>query len=253
MAVLWALVWVIQLACCQGDTSESLAQKAASILGRYKDDVHKAKQFPLDCQELATAQCIYAYQLKEIGVVDEILWETASGESYQSFPVLKSRIEAFLASSLKELSNKSVDEIIAHRYTRSFVISGSSSSWTRRAGLAAVQEAIEKKNPPKRPAKPDTSATKLLEHLAQEVVNGALSRHRGLAPESCGEQAPAEPKVAKVEPAAGYENAKKVLDKSGPEALAAWVKKSNRVLLTDTTMRDAHQSLWPPEFAPKTW
>ena len=38
---------------------------AASILGRYKDNVHKAKQFPLDCQELATVQHIYANQLKE--------------------------------------------------------------------------------------------------------------------------------------------------------------------------------------------
>lgn len=33
---------------------------AASILGRYKDDAHKALQFPKDCQELATAQQIYA-------------------------------------------------------------------------------------------------------------------------------------------------------------------------------------------------
>lgn len=33
---------------------------AASILGRYKDDAHKADQFPKDCQALATAQQIYA-------------------------------------------------------------------------------------------------------------------------------------------------------------------------------------------------
>lgn len=33
---------------------------AASILGRYKSDAHKAEQFPKDCQELATAQQIYA-------------------------------------------------------------------------------------------------------------------------------------------------------------------------------------------------
>ena len=215
---------------------------AASILGRYKDDEHKAKQFPLDCQELATAQCIYAYQLVEIGVVDEILWEAACGETYESFPVLKTRIEAFLTSSLEELSGKSVDEIISHRYNK-FRALGQFTLLDDAGRAAAVQEAIEKKNPPKKPVKPDTSATKLLEHLAQDVVNGASSRHRGLAPESCGEQAPSEPKVAKVEPAAGYENAKKVLDKSGPEALAAWVKKSSRVLLTDTTMRDAHQSL----------
>lgn len=33
---------------------------AASILGRYKDDAHKALQFAKDCQALATAQQIYA-------------------------------------------------------------------------------------------------------------------------------------------------------------------------------------------------
>ena len=41
----------------------------------------------------------------------------------------------------------------------------------------------------------------------------------------------------------GYTNAKKVLDSQGPEALAQWVKGQSKVLLTDTTMRDAHQSL----------
>ena len=60
---------------------------AASILGRYKDDKHKAEQYPKDCQALATAQCIYAYQLKAIGVVDEIVWEscnaTGSAETYK--------------------------------------------------------------------------------------------------------------------------------------------------------------------------
>lgn len=40
-------------------------------------------------------------------------------------------------------------------------------------------------------------------------------------------------------------NAKAVLDRLGPSALAQWVKQqsSSRVLVTDTTMRDAHQSL----------
>jgi acetyl-CoA carboxylase alpha subunit len=37
---------------------------AASILGRYKDEADKARQFPLDCQELAKAQCIYADQVR---------------------------------------------------------------------------------------------------------------------------------------------------------------------------------------------
>jgi len=40
-------------------------------------------------------------------------------------------------------------------------------------------------------------------------------------------------------------NAKVVLDRDGPEALAKWVRgiSPTRVLITDTTMRDAHQSL----------
>lgn len=36
---------------------------------------------------------------------------------------------------------------------------------------------------------------------------------------------------------------KQILDESGPEALADWVKNQKEVLLTDTTFRDAHQSL----------
>ena len=37
---------------------------AASILGRYKDDTHKAAQFSVDCKELATMQKIYAPQVR---------------------------------------------------------------------------------------------------------------------------------------------------------------------------------------------
>ena len=48
---------------------------AASILGRYPDEASKAERFPLDCQELALAQHIYADQLRDMGVVDEIIWE----------------------------------------------------------------------------------------------------------------------------------------------------------------------------------
>ncbi len=41
---------------------------------------------------------------------------------------------------------------------------------------------------------------------------------------------------------ADLETAKDVLDAQGPEAAAEWVKARKQVLLTDTTMRDAHQS-----------
>ncbi len=37
--------------------------------------------------------------------------------------------------------------------------------------------------------------------------------------------------------------AKKILDKEGPQAVSKWVQEQQAVLLTDTTFRDAHQSL----------
>ncbi|MCM2987988.1 pyruvate carboxylase [Bacillus safensis] len=41
---------------------------------------------------------------------------------------------------------------------------------------------------------------------------------------------------------------KQLLDTRGPEGLANWVKEQNNVLLTDTTFRDAHQSLLATRF-----
>ncbi|MCL8203696.1 pyruvate carboxylase [Ligilactobacillus agilis] len=40
------------------------------------------------------------------------------------------------------------------------------------------------------------------------------------------------------------ENAKSVFDRNGVEAAMNWVKQQEKVLITDTTMRDAHQSLF---------
>lgn len=40
-----------------------------------------------------------------------------------------------------------------------------------------------------------------------------------------------------------YQSAKNILDQQGADAVVEWVKRSKEVLLTDTTFRDAHQSL----------
>lgn len=52
-------------------------------------------------------------------------------------------------------------------------------------------------------------------------------------------ETPRTPKVEKRE----LLTAKNILDQEGPEAVAKWVKEQDSVLLTDTTFRDAHQSL----------
>lgn len=41
---------------------------------------------------------------------------------------------------------------------------------------------------------------------------------------------------------------KQILDEKGAEGLANWVKEQKSVLLTDTTFRDAHQSLLATRF-----
>ncbi|MBU5364663.1 pyruvate carboxylase [Enterococcus devriesei] len=50
---------------------------------------------------------------------------------------------------------------------------------------------------------------------------------------------PRKPKIEKRE----LVTAKNILDQQGPEAVTKWVKEQENVLLTDTTFRDAHQSL----------
>ena len=104
--------------------------------------------------------------------------------------------------------------------------------------------------------KPRTAAAKagrpgrLLEYLAQEVVHGERSLYTGKAPAGIPSVAPLPPSVIHPHPS-GFANAaggppvtaKTVLDAEGPEAVARWVLQQPGVLLTDTTMRDAHQSL----------
>ena len=51
------------------------------------------------------------------------------------------------------------------------------------------------------------------------------------------------PVVPKVEVPQGLYGTKNLLDEKGPKAVVDWIKSQNKLLLTDTTMRDAHQSL----------
>ncbi|MCB6178626.1 pyruvate carboxylase [Rhodobacter sp. Har01] len=81
-------------------------------------------------------------------------------------------------------------------------------------------------------------ATKILTYIADITVNGhpeTVGRPRPPA-EARAPKAPA----AKVEPAMGTRN---LLEQHGPQAVADWMKAQTKVLVTDTTMRDGHQSL----------
>jgi pyruvate carboxylase len=83
-------------------------------------------------------------------------------------------------------------------------------------------------------------ATKLLRFLGDVIVNGH--------PEMKGRMLPALPLAAPIVPAVDASRApppgtRDTLRELGPERFAQWMLQQKRTLLTDTTMRDAHQSL----------
>jgi pyruvate carboxylase len=82
-------------------------------------------------------------------------------------------------------------------------------------------------------------ATKILGYLADVVVNGRPDVARAGSP-ARELPSPVAPVVDEGAPPSGYRQRLLAL---GPERFARWVREEPRLLLTDTTMRDAHQSL----------
>ena len=81
-------------------------------------------------------------------------------------------------------------------------------------------------------------ATKVLTYIADITVNGH--------PETKGHARPPayvrdpKPPFTRAEPRMGTRN---LLEQKGPQALADWMGQQRQLLITDTTMRDGHQSL----------
>jgi pyruvate carboxylase len=81
-------------------------------------------------------------------------------------------------------------------------------------------------------------ATKILTYLADITVNGhPETAGRPLPP---AQARPPVPPTPKAEPAPGT---RQLLEEKGAQAVADWMATQTRLLVTDTTMRDAHQSL----------
>lgn len=81
-------------------------------------------------------------------------------------------------------------------------------------------------------------ATKLLTYIADVTVNGH--------PEARGRAKPvatAAPKIPYTPDKKIVDGTKQLLDQLGAEKFAQWMREQKRVLVTDTTMRDGHQSL----------
>ncbi len=81
-------------------------------------------------------------------------------------------------------------------------------------------------------------ATKLLTYLGDVMVNGN--------PEVAGKPRPAiirEPRIPEASANVIPEGSRNLLDQLGPKGFAEWTRSQQKLLVTDTTFRDAHQSL----------
>jgi len=73
----------------------------------------------------------------------------------------------------------------------------------------------------------------ILNYIAEKVVNEGKGIRKDYDV----------PRVPKFDSAETLTGSKLILDTQGPKGVVDWVKAQNQLLLTDTTMRDAHQSL----------
>ena len=81
-------------------------------------------------------------------------------------------------------------------------------------------------------------ATRLLRYIGEVIVNGNDAVEGRAEPPT--RQAPGVPEAGIADIPDG---SRQRLDSLGPEGFARWMLEQNRVLMTDTTFRDAHQSL----------
>ncbi|THB68834.1 MAG: pyruvate carboxylase, partial [Spirochaetaceae bacterium] len=79
---------------------------------------------------------------------------------------------------------------------------------------------------------------KLLKYIGEKVINET----KGEKPDF---DMPLIPKLDKLENLSGT---RQILDKEGPQGLVNWIKSQKQLLITDTSFRDAHQSLLATRF-----
>ncbi len=82
-------------------------------------------------------------------------------------------------------------------------------------------------------------ATKLLTYVADVTVNGHPETRTRAKPPAYAKR----PNVPVFPTKGTVDGSRQRLEKLGPTGFAKWMRESKKVLITDTTMRDAHQSL----------
>ena len=92
------------------------------------------------------------------------------------------------------------------------------------------------------PLREQDRAQKLLKYIGNTIVNGTPKELGCIGPPP----SPVDPIIPEITPNPGQldkKSLKKIFDTEGPEAFAKAVRENKGLLITDTTWRDAHQSL----------
>lgn len=216
---------------------------AASILGRYNDEKHKAIQFPKDCQALAKVQGVYADNLQKLGVIDTIIPEE-KGETVANCPIIILRIKNFFRKSFSELQKMTPALLQSDRYDK-FRSMGKFDNFTQEKRESRLLELKDFPVPQRRKRSIGSHiSSRTLKYIADQIMNSQWSSFRRKQPSmTIPEPFPPSDDYETIEELCKYRNAKWILDNEGPDAVSKWLIEQKQVLLTDTTMRDAHQSL----------
>lgn len=251
--------------CSSGWYSVISPEGAASILGRYKDEKEKKEELPKDAAKLAGMQQIFADQLLEKKVIDSIIWEEEDlgheRENYENYPYLKKRLLRWIWHEIVKYDGKEGEEIVKQRYER-FRSFGPFLRGEKGIIEKLKEEGFggEEKKGGGGGRSRGISGDKVprFVHLIGDIIlNGAhaqlktgekvrfqkpiklpLERSKEAIEEFKKGLSSEEKEMLSV-------NAKMILDKEGPVAVKEWLLKNSkkRVFVTDTTLRDAHQSL----------
>ena len=194
-------------------------------------------------------QRIYASQLKDLGVIDSVIYESSDlneeADTHENFEGVLERIKEFTVKSLMSLSHLDESQIVENRYQKFrnmgkfdlIDIDQKQEILRSVESLTLKQRAIKTKT--------DSKPSKILSFISSQTLKSPYSKFKGRAPSIVESWVPGK-NVLRHKNTDNFptrENAKSVLDAFGPDGLVNWIKNQKKVLITDTTMRDAHQSL----------
>ncbi|CAL6085086.1 Acetyl-CoA_carboxylase/pyruvate carboxylase fusion protein [Hexamita inflata] len=181
--------------------------------------------FSVNCEILANAQKCYSYDIHQLGIVDALI---PTDNVY-------SELKKFIIHQQNVYSQFSGEELVQKRQARFRNLSKFAEIQDIKAEFVSAMNHISVPSQKAKKVQPaiDSETTKLVQFIAEKTINNTkkLSTKEIIIPQF----------TQQVEPQ--YPTPKQVLLSKGPKAVQEFIKNSKHVYITDTSFRDAHQSL----------